>query len=285
MNLDLKQYILFLRKIQSLDLTRYIQTVDSFQQHQLSGVFEQIITGIIAHITQNKFSAYPKLQPYVSCSPQFAQYFASYHSEGRPFTDYATEPDIIINIKDLITAMYLAKCIFAELEQMNLLQGKNPLFDPNRPWRATTVKAWRKGWLAWQKIVPMSYEAARLMTKLDPAVVTVFASEIKFAQHILAEVQGIPQQIEEKTTLTPQAVQKLSAPNNVGHMVGQAVHQLKPDCQDIDIPLLAGLSGAMPEYLSTLSAWLRQKRKVYLPANQGFHPVKLMHFSVKQIKY
>ena len=116
-------------------LEYYLKLFDSFKAHQTSAFLRKIRQKILATIKSPTFSK------------RIQSYFTQVNVEGEPFTNFASEPKQVAQLKEIINALYHAELAFRDLETVDLRQGDHLLGNLKTLWFSTVTHGYRAGYL------------------------------------------------------------------------------------------------------------------------------------------
>lgn len=203
-------------------LEHYIKLLVKFKEDKISLSILSI---------RNKMLHWIK-EPFLSDKAK--EYFRTIQKRGEPFIDFETEPKQIVQIKEVLNALYHAELAFQHIESINLdnwtkqIPKIKPLFD---------------------NIVTHAYKACYLLTHLDIDFQEILGPELFSLLGRLESTKEIINQytkdefdFETISKLYPLAYQ-------AGTTTGIAIDQLKPNADTLDYEFLTHFSAVLPGYI------------------------------------
>ncbi|KTD22220.1 SdhA, GRIP coiled-coil protein GCC185 [Legionella lansingensis] len=236
--------------------------IDGFKERDIARLLKNLREKILTTLQQTYFSHYAK------------PFFAVVNSEGEPFTDFANEPKQIIQIKQLLNAIYHAQLAFKDLQSVNL-SNINELFeDVGKSWEA----------------LDHAYKASQLITHLDIDFNEILGSEIKqqviqiFAQiikhtdkntnaaveftsalkdnadwfQIITRVKAHIDKHTRSTAGLTSSLKDYPVGYNAGWFSGVAIDQMRPNGGNYDYDFLAHFGAVLPGYIQQLTLKLQE---------------------------
>ena len=181
--------------------------------------------------------------------PELKDYLLPVNKEGIPYRNFADDPDAIIQIKNMLNALYHTQMALQEMEGLDT-SLKHPLKD------AQTL---------WSSVIEHSYQASYLFTHLDPEVLAAFAPEMNVIQSLLTLLQTksdnlskkgekLTKEIEEKA----QQTKELFIAYQTGRITGIAIDQLGNNRQQIDFTFVTNVFTQAPEYIDKLTQLIKK---------------------------
>ncbi|WP_131782639.1 hypothetical protein [Legionella gresilensis] len=161
-----------------------------------------------------------------------------------PFTDFASQPRQVVQLKEVINALYHAELAFRDLESVNLRDGKNRLSDTGTLYYHT---------------IEHGYMACYLLTHLDLQTQQVFSQEIALILKLLAQVQKYATAYGDKaSTKIAEIVETYPISYTAGNIAGIAIDQMQPSTGNIDYNFLAQFSAVLPRYIQQLTEYIHK---------------------------
>jgi uncharacterized membrane-anchored protein YhcB (DUF1043 family) len=141
-----------------------LKLLDSCKEKQVSKILHDNHQKMLAKLSGPNFSN--RVKPY----------FAEINDQGPPFTDFATQPNQITQIKEIFNALYHAEKAFLDLETIDL-------------GRETNEEVIKK---LYYNTIYHAYQTSYLLTHLDVDLNELFSKEIKPLLPLLSSLQQFP---------------------------------------------------------------------------------------------
>ncbi|MCC5792448.1 MAG: hypothetical protein JJT82_07570 [Legionellaceae bacterium] len=226
----------------------YLQTIVSIRNLQLSVLCRELRGIIFQVFTGEDRMLHPDYKGYLTESMQRGEYFSPHlrpyilpiNDSGVPYRDFAAEPDIVVQIKKIMNALYHAELALIEVENLDL--------DFNNKWG--DVKK------IWGPIIENAYEASYIFTHLDPALVSAFVPEGKLFLEFLSLVRKKADAIAEKdkASLVDELLSSLFAQTNIdapGMAAQEAIQGLQNLQQQVTAYNAGQVTGVVIEQLGS----------------------------------
>ncbi|WP_419419538.1 hypothetical protein ACNVED_13670 [Legionella sp. D16C41] len=160
-----------------------------------------------------------------------------------PFKDFAHQPKQVVQLKEVINALYHAELAFRDLETVNLRDGKNRLSDLNTLYNHT---------------IEHGYRASYLLTHLDVDIQQIFSEEIALILKLLSKVEKYAEDYGDKASKIAEIVQDYPISYTAGNIAGIATDQMQPHTGSIDYNFLAQFSAVLPKYIQQLTEYIHK---------------------------
>lgn len=210
-------------------IERFLRLLDTFKENEISKLLRSNRELLIAQLKGPYFSKFAR------------DYFADTQATGEPYLDFADEPRRIVQIKQLINALYHAEMAFIDLENVNLRNGKNRTADLKTLYFNTIHHA---------------YQASYLLTHVDIDFMEIFGHEIVQLQRILQLVQRQADGYEKRANDWANRILDFPLSYNAGWYAGIAVDQMKPREEGFDYNFISKFSAKLPGYIQELRLYL-----------------------------
>ena len=165
------------------------------------------------------------------------------HQEVEPFANFAHQPKKIIQIKELINALYYAQLAFKDLENVNLRNGKSKLTDLYTIYSQTIANA---------------YKASYLFTHLDLDLAEAFGPEISVLTDLFSKIQTFANEHKETAAELARFIKEFPIAHEAGKYTGIAIDQLQPNTGKVDYSFLTQFSAVLPGYIKQFTSYLRE---------------------------
>lgn len=206
-----------------------LQLFDTLKQKRFSVHVKNARATIIAKLASDKFS------------PAIREYLAGMNTVGVPFTDYATDPAQISQIKKLINALYHAEIALIDTETVKLRDGDSKVRDLMTLYNHTFHHI---------------YQACYLATHFDIDL-SAFSEELVILAPIFSMFQTyVAETFKEGSTGLWSYMDSRTLPHNIGVVGGIIVDQMSPTAGDVDYEFLTRFSASVPAYLDRLSGYI-----------------------------
>lgn len=206
-------------------IERFLRLLDTFKENQISTLLRSNREFITTQLKGPYFSSYAR------------DYFADTQASGEPYVDFADEPRRIVQIKQLINALYHAEMAFIDLENVNLRNGQQKTLDLKKLYFNTIHHA---------------YQASYLLTHVDLDFMEVFGHELMQLQHILHLVKQQADGYEKQANDLAGRILDFPLSYNAGWYAGIAVDQMKPRPGGFDYNFISKFSAKLPGYIQAL---------------------------------
>ncbi|STX52711.1 SdhA, GRIP coiled-coil protein GCC185 [Legionella busanensis] len=161
-----------------------------------------------------------------------------------PFTDFTSQPRQVVQLKEVINALYHAELAFRDLESVNLRDGKNRLLDTGTLYYHT---------------IEHGYMACYILTHLDLQTQQVFSQEIALILKLLAQVQKYAADYGDKASIKiAEFVENYPISYTAGNIAGIAIDQMQPSTGNVDYNFLAQFSAVLPRYIQQLTEYIHK---------------------------
>lgn len=213
---------------------RYLQMLDNFKENDIARLLKGSREKILASLQRPYFSE--RVRPF----------FIKFDTKGEPFSDFANEPKQIVQIKQLINALYHAQLAFEDLQSVNLRNKSQSLQD------------FRK---LYYKTIEHGYQACYLLTHLDIDLIEIFGSEIyQQGLDILALIKSYADEHENRAIEITAALKAYPIGYNAGWASGVAIDQMQPNGGnfDYDYDFLAQFGAVLPGYIQQWTLELKK---------------------------
>ncbi|CEK11927.1 hypothetical protein [Legionella hackeliae] len=211
---------------------RYLKLLDNFKEQDIASFLKEL-RGKITTTLQSHF-----------LSIQARPFFLKPNTEGEPFTNFDAEPRQIVQLKQLINALYHAQLAFEDLQSVNFRDGNKKIQDAKK---------------LYYKTIEHGYKASYLLTHLDIDFNEIFKSEIQRALQLLAPVKAFADSYKDGAIEFTSAVKNYPIGYKAGLTGGIAIAQMKPNNDgNYDYDFLAHFGAVLPGYIQQLTAYLHR---------------------------
>ncbi|KTD33155.1 SdhA, substrate of the Dot/Icm system [Legionella nautarum] len=247
-------------------LENVLKMLDAFKERQTSKFLLNIRQQILAKIQDSHSSlklepeipalqssselqdSQPSLEletkiPTLQFSPELRPYFEKINRFGEPFTNFSTEPQEVIQIKEIINGIYHAEIAFRDLETVNLRNKLNWPQDLQQLWFHT---------------VKHGYHASYLLTHLGIDLTNIFSAEITEGLHLLRIFNDFTDQYADDAAAFAAKLKEYPISFNGGLLSGITVDQMRAGSGKIDYHFLTQLSAALPGYIQQATNYIQQ---------------------------
>jgi hypothetical protein len=218
---------------------KYFDLLDELKQKKFSDSIHKIRINIIDALVSDKFS--PHLHP-------FLMHLRRDATRLRPFTNFSDDPKQVIQIKEMMNALYHAELALRDAEEINL-RGSNILKVKDKISGLTTL---------YSKTLEHIYQAGHLFTHLDYDFWGIFGEELKLLIPILSELKHYVGNYEEDTQRIAAQINLGELPRNMGLFSGIAVYQMNPKGGEPDYEFITQFSAVLPIYLEKITKYIEQ---------------------------
>lgn len=212
-------------------LEYYLKLLDSFKERQTSKLLRSIRQQILAKIQSPYFN------------PAIQTYFKKTNKFGEPFTDFASEPKQVTQIKEVINGIYHAELAFRDLETVNLRNSVNWLADFKKLWFHT---------------ITHGYHASYLLTHLGIDLTNIFTKEINHALGLLRLFSEFSNEHVGDAVAFAAKIKEYPLSYNTGLLAGIAVDQMKAGSGKIDYHFLTQVGADLPGYIQQMANYIQQ---------------------------
>lgn len=164
------------------------------------------------------------------------------HTEVEPFANFEHQPKKIIQIKQLINALYYAQRAFSDLENVNFRNGNSKWGD------VCTV---------YNQTISSAYKASYLLTHLDIDLTEAFSSEISVLIDLFSNIKAYADGHKKNTDDIAKLIMEYPLAFEAGKYAGIAIDQLQPNTGKVDYRFLTQLSAVLPGYIQQFTTYLR----------------------------
>ncbi|QRN02724.1 hypothetical protein GH742_01895 [Legionella sp. MW5194] len=206
-------------------IERFLRLLDTFKENQISTLLRSNREFITTQLKGPYFSSHAR------------DYFADIQASGEPYVDFADEPRRIVQLKQLMNALYHAEMAFIDLENVNLRNGQQKTLDLKKLYFNTIHHA---------------YQASYLLTHLDVDFMEVFGHELVQLQRILHLVKQQADGYEQQANDLAGRILDFPLSYNAGWYAGVAVDQMKPRQGGFDYNFISKFSAKLPGYIQQL---------------------------------
>lgn len=186
----------------------------------------------------------PSLEiPALQFSPELQPYFEKTNRFGDPFTNFSTEPQEVIQIKEIINGIYHAELAFRDLETVNLRIKSNWSQDLQKLLSHT---------------VEHGYHASFLLTHLGIDLTNIFAEEIAEGLSLLRLFNEFTDKHADDAAAFAAKLKEYPISFNGGWYSGIAVDQMRAGSGKIDYHFLTQLGADLPGYIQQATNYIQQ---------------------------
>ncbi|KTC76815.1 hypothetical protein [Legionella brunensis] len=211
-------------------IERYLRLLDNFKEQDIAKFLKDLQSKILLHLDSRHFS--DKIKPF----------FRIVNTEGEPFSNFAAEPKQIVQIKQVINALYHAQLAFEDLQSVNFRDRDKPIADLKR--------------LYWSTI-EHGYTASYLLTHLDIDFNEILGSEIQQAIKLLEPIKAFADEHKDGAIEFTSTLKNYPIGNRAGWASGIAIAQMKPNGGNYDYDFLAHFGAVLPGYIQQLTLYLQ----------------------------
>lgn len=174
------------------------------------------------------------------CMEGVSDYFTSMNRDDRgPYVDFECEPDLIVQIKQVINALYHFEQVFIDIEK-----HKDNL---------SFLRAFSQGIEVWKGgTVARAYKASQLVAHLDLGFLRELCHEQQAFFDFLKAIQSKREQYSEGFS----KVQPTS--HQLGLIAGHTLNNMQPDSDKIDYSFLTHFSAVLPGYLQDATRYIER---------------------------
>lgn len=165
------------------------------------------------------------------------------HQEIEPFSNFKHQPKKIIQIKELINALYYAQLAFEDIENVDLRHGKSKMQDLYKIYNQTIANA---------------YKASYLITHLDLDLAEAFGPEISALTDLFSKIQAFADGHKDSAVEIARLLREYPIAHEAGKYIGIAIDQLQPTTGKVDYSFLTQFSAVLPGYIKQFTAHLRE---------------------------
>nr|HAT8714562.1 hypothetical protein [Legionella jordanis] len=211
---------------------RYLQILDEFKERNIAQFLKDLRDKFISSLSHPYFSPKAKI------------FFNRVNKEGEPFTDFAEEPKQIVQIKQVINALYHAQLAFEDLQSVDLRSLKNAPKD--------LIKLY-------SKTIEHGYKASSLLTNLDIDFTEILGSNIQQrALEVLSIIEAYTDEQKNSALEWSTKLKDYQIPYNTGWASGVAIDQMTPNGGNFDYDFLAQFGAVLPGYIQQLTLSLQK---------------------------
>lgn len=174
------------------------------------------------------------------CMEGVRDYFSAVNKDDRgPYIDFEAEPDLIVQIKQVINALYHFEQVFIDIEK-----HKDNL---------SFLRAFSQGIEVWKGgTVARAYKASQIVAHLDLGFLRELCHEQQaFFDFITAIKATREQHADALSKLQPTSHQ-------LGLIMGHTLNNMQPDSDKIDYSFLAHFSAVLPGYLQDATRYIER---------------------------
>ena len=188
-----------------------LKILDSFKENKISGLIQSVRVIISTKLQEKYFSS------------RAQSYFAEIEDYDQPYLDFEAQPKQVVQLKQLVNALYHAEKAFIDLETVNLRDWRQWVGDLTKLYFTTISQA---------------YQASYLLTHLDFELTEVFGDEINQLNAILKIIQNYAAGYEKEASDIATIITTSPLSYNTGLYTGIAIDQMQPQHVKVDYRFL-----------------------------------------------
>lgn len=212
-------------------IEKYLKLLDNFKEEDIASFLKSLREKFILTLQGSYFSSK------ASC------FFSQPNKEGEPFTNFESQPKQIVQLKQVINALYHAQLAFEDLQSVNLRNGDKKFQDLKK---------------LYYKTIEHGYKASYLLTHLDIDFHELFRSEIQQALQILAPIKTFADSHKDSAIEFSSILKNYPIGHKAGVISGTAIAQMKPNDGNYDYDFLAHFGAVLPGYIHQLTTYIQQ---------------------------
>ncbi|ASQ44910.1 hypothetical protein [Legionella clemsonensis] len=211
-------------------IDRYLKLLDNFKEEDIATFLKNLREKIIFTLQGPYFSSK------TTC------FFTHPNEDGEPFTNFDSEPRQIVQLKQVINALYHAQLAFEDLQSVNLRNGDKKFQDLKK---------------LYYKTIEHGYKASYLLTHLDIDFHELFRSEIQQIWQFLAPIKAFADSHKESAIEFSSVLKNYPTGYKAGVISGTAIAQMKPNDGNYDYDFLANFGAVLPGYIQQLTTYIQ----------------------------
>lgn len=172
------------------------------------------------------------------CMDGLSDYFSLLNSDDRgPYVDFEDQPDLVVQIKHVMNALYHFELVFVEIEK-----HKHSLRTTNALSKLVEVLSYGAG----ERV----YKASQLVAHLDFGFLRALCPEQQMIFNFLEMMKAY------RKNHTPYFIDGIS--NQIGLAAGHVLNNMQPDSKKIDYSVLTHFSGILPGYIQDATRFIKR---------------------------
>ncbi|WED43197.1 hypothetical protein [Legionella cardiaca] len=224
-------------------LERYLELLDNFKEKDIANFLKNLRGKILVSLKGPYFSE--KIKPF----------FTAINAEGEPFSNFEHEPKQVVQIKQVVNALYHAQLAFEDLQSLNLRYSD----------KKQLLQVLSK---LYYKTIEHGYKASYLLTHLDIDFNEVLGSELQHVIQLLAPIKAYADAHKNGAIELTSTLKDYPIGRTAGLISGIAIAQMKPNEGNFDYDFLAHFGAVLPGYIQQLTVYLQ----TYAPQISTYQP-------------
>ena len=210
----------------------YIDITKSVLNKNISTTLRTYRIDFISKLQRGKFTEN------LICMDGLSDYFSPLNLDDRgPYVNYKDQPDLVVQIKHVMNALYLFELVFVEIEK-----HKHTLKTTNALTTLGTVLSYGAG--------ETVYKASQLVAHLDFGFLRALCPEQQMIFNFLEMMKVY------RKNHTPHFIDGIS--NQMGLAAGHVLNNMQPDSKKIDYSVLTHFSGILPGYIQDATRFIKR---------------------------
>lgn len=235
-------------------LNDYSKMFEAFREFGLSKQVEEIRSLLLQSLTgeASRLELLPKLISEESIPKGLVngeyfcaalkKYLLPVEKDGVPYRNFASDPAEIIQIKNLLNALYHTQMALEELEGMN----------------ASLSSMFSDGKTLWSSTIYHAYQASFLFTQVNPDILVAFTPEINNLKQLMGKLQEKSEALNNNTEENVALVRECLTAYKAGKVTGVAISQMGSQQSTLDFGFLTNLFAQAPEQIDKLTQVIQQ---------------------------